>query len=84
MTEQPALFEVPRRDDREVCPGPHVLMPCMAYACGRDILTATGGFLLLGPGNWDQVGCPECRAPGPEALTAEIRRQQGHQQKDQA
>lgn len=79
IDDQPTLFEVARRDDREVCPGPHVLMPCMGYACGGDILTKTGGFLFLQPDNFHEIGCSDCAAFGHAALSAEIQRQQGRQ-----
>jgi len=54
----------------------HVLMPCMAYACGDSILTKRGGF-TCGPSNWEKVTCPDCRAFGRDVLAAECRRQQG-------
>lgn len=83
-----ALFEMPaldahtlaqraRRDAREVCPGPHVLLPNMSYACGGSILTKTGGFMFIGPDNFADIGCPDCAAIGHDELRTEVRRQQG-------
>jgi hypothetical protein len=62
-------------------PQVHVLMPNMAYACGLTVLDFRPGHarMIVGPSEerWDTVTCPECRAPGREALAAQSRRQQG-------
>lgn len=59
----------------------HVLMPNMAYACGLTVLDfpAGQGRFVVGAGEdrWDDVTCPECRAPGRDALLADSRRMQG-------
>lgn len=75
-TPAPTLFDL---DDRTPSAGPHVLMPSMGYACGGSILTTQGGFMFLTETNFDQVGCPECRALGHVELLAEQRAQQGRQ-----
>ena len=84
MSEQAALFDLPGRgkygDPGWTDPDPHchVLMPCMAYACGGDVLQ--GGTFVLGPSReWDKVTCPECLGLGREALREECQRQQGAQ-----
>lgn len=74
MTEQPTLFRV---DEREQCPGPHVLLPNMSYACGGDITAKTGGFMFIGPDNYSEVGCPDCSAIGHQELRLAVRRIQG-------
>jgi hypothetical protein len=56
----------------------HVLMPCMAYACGEDIVTVGGSF-QVGINDWAKVTCPGCRSRDPEELRAEMLRQQGAQ-----
>jgi hypothetical protein len=56
----------------------HVLMPCMAYACGGDIVSK-GGHFQVGINDWSAVSCPDCRALDPDALRVEMRRQQGAQ-----
>lgn len=71
-----ALFDL---DDRKPAIGPHVLLPNMGYACGGSILDKQGGFLFLGLHNFAEVGCPECRAIGHDALLAEQKAQQGRQ-----
>jgi hypothetical protein len=53
----------------------HVLMPCMAYACGGDIVTK-GGHFVFSPHERDQLTCPECLALDPGQLEVEMRRQQ--------
>lgn len=55
----------------------HVLMPHMGYACGGNILTKAGRS-VCGPWDWDQVTCPDCRAPGQDALLRALHRMQGH------
>ena len=70
------LFDI---DDREPTPGPHALLPNMAYGCGGSIITKQGGFIVGAAGDFDRVGCPECRAIGQEALLAEQAAQQGRQ-----
>ena len=76
MTDR-VLFDL---DDREPAAGPHVLMPNMGYACGGSILTKQGGFMFLGPDNWHEVGCPECRGLGHAELLEEQHAQQGRQE----
>ncbi len=76
MTTSGVLFEL---DGREPTPGPHVLMPNMAYACGGSILTKQGGFVVGASGDFTLVGCPECRDLGQDALLAEQAAQQGRQ-----
>lgn len=71
------LFEI---DDREQTTGPHVLLPNMAYACGGNILTKTGGFMFLGADNFAEIGCADCAAIGHDALLTEQRAQQGRQE----
>lgn len=56
----------------------HVLMPCMAYACGEDIVTV-GGHFQVGIVSWRKVTCRACRAFDPEDLRATMRIQQGNQ-----
>lgn len=58
----------------------HVVMPNMAYACGQDILDPAGHG-IIGPSldRWERVTCPECLAPGREALAAECHRIQRRQ-----
>ena len=71
-----ALFII---DDREPSAGPHVLLPNMAYGCGGSILTKQGGFVVGAAGDFDRVGCPDCRAIGQAALLEEQAAQQGRQ-----
>lgn len=73
-TTQEALFTVGPTSNLT-----HVLMPCMAYACGGDIVTKGGHFVFDPVGERGKVDCPECRALDPDALVVEMRRQQGRQ-----
>lgn len=57
----------------------HVLMPCMAYACGQNIVDHGGSF-QVGINNWDAITCPGCRRHDPDELRADMRRQQGMQE----
>lgn len=62
----------------------HVMMPAMRYQCGGCICGCQGppGRFVLGTGpeeQWDTVTCPDCRAPGREAVSAEAQRQQKQQ-----
>ncbi len=57
----------------------HVLMPCMAYACGRTMLEA-GCTFQVGIVDWAGITCDDCRAVGRDELVTEMRRQQGEQQ----
>lgn len=77
---QLALFDVapPRRTDRRPDSDlTHILMPCMAWACGGDIVTKGGHIAFLD--QLDRVTCPDCLALDPEELRSEQRRQQGKQ-----
>lgn len=56
----------------------HVLMPCMTYACGGDIVN-TGGRFQVGINDWSAIDCPDCRVFGEDGLRAEMRRQQSEQ-----
>lgn len=66
-------------------PRVHALMPCMALACGVDLLTGLRSGTIrhtLGAGtDAEPVTCPDClaRYGGRNGLLAESRRQQGHQ-----
>jgi hypothetical protein len=71
---QEALFTVGPVSDLT-----HVLMPCMGYACGGDIVTKGGHFVFDPVGERGKVTCPECRALDPDDLRAERDRQQGRQ-----
>ena len=57
----------------------HVLMPCMAYACGTGVLEAPGDRFQVGISDWAAVTCDECRAVGIDTIRAETGRQQGDQ-----
>lgn len=70
------LFDLPTRPTSSVV---HVLMPCMAFACGRS-LVADGGSFIVGPSQgWERLTCADCIALGRDALAAECRRQQSDQ-----
>lgn len=56
----------------------HVLMPNMAYACGRNMLDH-GGRFQTGINDWPAITCPECSTLDPDELRTEIRAQQGRQ-----
>ena len=57
----------------------HVVMPSMGYACGGTMLEDGGGFIIGPLPFWDRVTCPDCLAPGIDALVEECRRQQSDQ-----
>ena len=46
----------------------HVLMPNMAYACGRNIVDNGGHFHVGIPRKWDTITCPACRTFTPAEL----------------
>jgi len=62
-----------------VCDEPIHVVPNMAYGCGGSILTKQGGFVVGAAGDFDRVGCPDCRAIGQAALLEEQAAQQGRQ-----
>ncbi len=62
----------------------HVLMPSMAYACGRSMVDAdqpkaTPGHrrYQLGVEDWSGITCEDCRAPGEVEVRNAVNRQQG-------
>jgi hypothetical protein len=70
------LFDLPTRPTSDLV---HVLMPCMAFACGRSILTDGGSFIVGPSQGWERVDCADCLAIGRDELAAECRRQQSDQ-----
>lgn len=52
----------------------HVLMPWMRYACGRGVVEDGGSFIVGPSQGWERVDCPDCHAPGREALAEDCRR----------
>lgn len=76
MTQLPLFTDQPERTT-----GVHVLMPCMSFACGRQMTDRqhNGWVMSTGDDDWAKVTCPDCRAIGREELRVESRRQQGNQ-----
>lgn len=68
-------------DETELPAEVHVLMPCMAYACGETILTVDGSFVMgvHADQDWNAITCAGCRGYGREEIQTESRRQQGRQ-----
>lgn len=56
----------------------HVLMPCMVFACGRDMIH-DGGRFQVGINDWSAIDCHGCRSLGQDDLRAEMSRQQSTQ-----
>lgn len=46
----------------------HLLMPSMAFACGKTMLELRKDRWVMGLGDWDKVTCEACTEDGIEAV----------------